>query len=178
MSRYPEKVVMTESGPTGELSKSDEKRFNEIVEKIEYVVFNAWREAGPLFQELRDKRLYRKTHKHVEDFCRDKWGISKRRMNQIIHSHKNALLCESKMGTAVPKTVFKSERSARPLKGVPHGSMDEVAKRIEVIADTEEITEQIVRNVVSKVCPVKKKKQPDRIPCEHCGGKGWTLAET
>lgn len=178
---FPKKVVMVEAGPTGDLTKVEVIRFAEIIDKIEYVVFDAWREAGPLFQELRDKRLYREITPDFNVYCRDKWGMSKRHVNRIIHSTKNAELCESKMsivGPAGPKTAFKSEVSARPLSNVKHGKMQEVADQLEVIAQVEDLTERIVRDVVAKVCPVKKKDRPERIECEYCGGKGWTSPET
>ena len=38
----------------------------------------AFFEAGKALMELRDRRLYRSTHKTFEDYCRDRFGHNRR----------------------------------------------------------------------------------------------------
>jgi len=48
--------------------------------KVERAVF----EAGKALAELRDRRLYRSTHRTFEEYCRDRFGYTHRRVNYLI----------------------------------------------------------------------------------------------
>ncbi len=41
-------------------------------------------EAGKALMELRDRRLYRSTHSTFEDYCKDRFGYTHRRVNYLI----------------------------------------------------------------------------------------------
>ncbi len=47
-------------------------------------VERAFYEAGTALKELRDRRLYRSTHKTFEEYCRDRFGYSRRKMDYLI----------------------------------------------------------------------------------------------
>jgi hypothetical protein len=43
-------------------------------------------EVGQAFMAIRDGRLYRATHRTFEDYCRDRWAISKTHANRMIEA--------------------------------------------------------------------------------------------
>jgi hypothetical protein len=47
-------------------------------------VERAFYEAGTALKELRDRRLYRSTHKTFEEYCRDRFGYSRRKIDYLI----------------------------------------------------------------------------------------------
>ena len=174
---YLKQKQRAESGLNAPMTPAEITRFDEIVAEIQEVVIDSWRRSAPLLLELRDSRGYRRTHTHIEDFCFELWGMTERRIKQLIKSSQNAELCESKMEK--PRKIFTSEISSRPLMKVPHGKMAEVTVLCEEAYDDKGIlTFQAVEKIVSTVCPQKKKDDVERIKCEYCGGKGWTTPET
>ncbi len=44
----------------------------------------AFHEAGKALLELRDRRLYRSTHKTFEEYCKDRFGYSRRQPYYLI----------------------------------------------------------------------------------------------
>ncbi len=66
--------------------------------------------VGNALLEIRDRRLYRETHSTLEDYCRDKWQMSRPRAYQLIEAAEVV----GNLSTVVdipPAT----ERQARPL---------------------------------------------------------------
>lgn len=51
---------------------------------LERRVERAFFEAGKALAELRDRRLYRSTHRTFEEYCRDRFGYTHRRVNYLI----------------------------------------------------------------------------------------------
>ncbi|GAA6617570.1 hypothetical protein [Scytonema sp. NUACC26] len=51
---------------------------------LERKVERSFYEAGKALMELRDKRLYRNTHKTFEEYCRDRFGHSRQKSNYLI----------------------------------------------------------------------------------------------
>ena len=64
----------------GELSYEEERDRLHLERKVE----RAFYEAGRALRELRDRRLYRSTHKTFENYCRDRFGFTHRRINYLI----------------------------------------------------------------------------------------------
>lgn len=54
--------------------------------RLELKVQRAFYEAGTGLRDLRDKRLYRSTHKTFEDYCFDRFGFARRRPYQLIEA--------------------------------------------------------------------------------------------
>ena len=52
--------------------------------RLERKVGRAFYEAGKALRELRDKRLYRSTHKTFEEYSRDRFGHSRQKSNYLI----------------------------------------------------------------------------------------------
>ena len=53
---------------------------------LERRVEQAFFEAGKALTELRDRRLYRSTHKTFEDYCRERFGFSRRQPYHLIEA--------------------------------------------------------------------------------------------
>lgn len=72
-------------------------------------------EVGRELAKMRDKRLYRDTHPTFEDYCRERWGMSR------VHAHHQIEAAEIAL-TMVNTDRPQNERQARelaPLKGKP-----------------------------------------------------------
>jgi hypothetical protein len=76
------KSGFSKSAPTEyeELSHDEQRDRLHLERKVE----RAFYEAGIALQELRDRRLYRSTHKTFEQYCRDRFGYNRSRSYQLI----------------------------------------------------------------------------------------------
>lgn len=79
-----EAVVTVETlatdGEISELTKDEEQERHRLERKVE----RAFHEAGTALRELRDKRLYRSTHKTFEAYCRDRFGFNRAHPYRLI----------------------------------------------------------------------------------------------
>lgn len=109
---------MTDVQVVGEgLLTTDEKgRLDELCGVIDRGI-KTFFEVGMALWEIRDNRLYRETHPTFEDFCRERWDISRGYANQNIAASqvvKNlaAIAAESSGDTLI---IPANEAQARPL---------------------------------------------------------------
>lgn len=77
-------------------------------------------EVGTALLTIRDRRLYRAQYGTFEDYCRERWGMSQRRANQLVASAETMLI----LGTIVPicndsPILPVTESQARPLTQLP-----------------------------------------------------------
>lgn len=49
-----------------------------------HFALNIWYQVGEALLHIRDKRLYRSTHKTFEEYCRERWDFSRRRAYQLL----------------------------------------------------------------------------------------------
>jgi hypothetical protein len=63
-----------------ELTPEEERDRLHLERKVE----RAFYEAGKALMELRDRRLYRSTHRTFEEYCRDRFGHSRQQSNYLI----------------------------------------------------------------------------------------------
>jgi hypothetical protein len=76
----PAEVVTEELTETEELT--DEEQSDRLF--LERKVEQAFWQAGRALKELRSRRLYRSTHKTFEEYCRDRFDYSRRKMDYLI----------------------------------------------------------------------------------------------
>ncbi len=78
--------------------------------RLEHKVERAFYEAGAALRELRDKRLYRSTHRTFEEYCKDRFGFQRAYPYRLIDA---AAVVDnlSPIGDILPK----SESQCRPL---------------------------------------------------------------
>lgn len=68
-------------------------------------------EVGEALSAIRERRLYRASHGTFEEYCREKWGMSRVRAHQFIDGAEAVL-------TIVNKEAIKTESQARELAKV------------------------------------------------------------
>jgi hypothetical protein len=94
---------------TKQLTKEEQHE----LERCEVVIkqgLETFVEVGHALIIIRDKRLYRLEYKRFEDYCRDKWGMSRPRAYEMIGASK-VIGNVSATADILPQT----ERQARPL---------------------------------------------------------------
>lgn len=77
-------------GEIEELSDDEQTARLHLERKVERAFF----EAGKALSALRDRRLYRSTHRTFEEYCRDRFGHSRQKSNYLIAAddvYKNLL---------------------------------------------------------------------------------------
>lgn len=87
-------------------------------------------EVGNALLTIRDDRLYRESHDAFEDYCRERWGFSRQRAQQLTSA---AQAVTTIVGTDLPAPV--NEGQARELARVPEDKRSEVWR--ETVARTE-----------------------------------------
>jgi hypothetical protein len=70
-------------------------------------------EVGTALQRIRDERLYRETHATFEDYCRERWSLSKPYASQIIVGSETVAIATAE-GLPAPR----NEAVARKLAGL------------------------------------------------------------
>lgn len=106
-------------------------------------------EVGAALAEIREARLYRETHGTFEDYCRERWGMSRTHANRLVES-ATVVRNLAPMG-ATPA----NERQARALTSVPAKERAEVWKEAVETAPNGKITAAHVAETV------KRHKEPN-----------------
>jgi hypothetical protein len=75
-------------------------------------------DVGHALAEIRERRLYRATHKTFEDYCREKWGFSRQRGQQLIAAAEVTTIVD-----------VRNEAQARVLAGATPSAMRETVAR-------------------------------------------------
>lgn len=74
-------------------------------------------EVGNALMEIRDGRLYRTTHGAFEDYCRERWGFSRQRANQLVDA---ATLTTTVVSQGLPAPTNEAQaRELAPLRSEP-----------------------------------------------------------
>jgi N6-adenosine-specific RNA methylase IME4 len=132
-------------------------------------------EVGEALLEIRDSRLYRIEHRTFEAYCREKWGMSRPRVYQLI----GASQVTKQVSTIVDKAP-STESQARPLTKLPPeqqaqawskavemaGGEQPTAKQVEV-AVLELVDESVIlqkaREIRSATAEVKRAERVERL---------------
>ena len=103
-------------------------------------------DVGTALLEIRDTRLYRQAFSTFEEYCRDRWGISRPRAYQLIDAATVAV----NLSTIVDK-LPATESQARPLTGLPVDLQREAWQRAVDTAPNGKITAAHVASVVDSL---------------------------
>lgn len=105
-------------------------------------------EVGNALATIRDQRLYRATHATFEDYCQDRWGLTRRHINHTIAA---AQVVENlgNLGTMVPKPA--NERQARPLTKLPPEQQREAWEEAVATAPDGRVTAAHVERTVKRL---------------------------
>ncbi|MBD2731313.1 hypothetical protein H6G96_34650 [Nostoc sp. FACHB-892] len=117
---------------------------------LERKVERAFFEAGKALTELRNRRLYRSTHKTFEDYCRDRFGHSRRQSYLLMDA---AVVFDNLLEKCDPMDHIlpTSERQVRPITKLEPQEQQEVWLRAVELAGGKVPTGRIVKDVVQRI---------------------------
>ncbi|BAY93705.1 MULTISPECIES: hypothetical protein [unclassified Tolypothrix] len=127
---------------------------------LERKVERAFFEAGKALAELRDRRLYRSTHRTFEDYCRDRFGHSRQQSNYLIaaagvYENLTTIGCQNveneNLTTICCQILPTNERQVRPLTKLEPQQQQEVWQQAVEEAGGKVPTGKIVKDVVQRI---------------------------
>ncbi|MHC5916432.1 MAG: hypothetical protein ACYTXE_36855 [Nostoc sp.] len=129
---------------------------------LERKVEKAFFEAGKALMELRERRLYRSTHKTFEEYCRDRFSYTYRHVNYLIagclivdnikmgtNSSQNE--SQDEMGTNSSQILPTSEVQVRPLAKLEPQQQPEAWQQAVEKAEGKVPSGRIVKDVVQEI---------------------------
>ncbi|MBD2525689.1 hypothetical protein [Nostoc sp. FACHB-133] len=163
---------------------------------LERKVERAFFEAGKALMELRERRLYRSTHKTFEEYCRDRFSYTYRHVNYLIagclivdnikmgtNSSQNER--QDEMGTNSSQILPTSEVQVRPLaKLEPQqqpGAWQQAVEKAEGKVPSGRIVKDVVQQImertkvpntyqIGEVCQILAKDNPELRGKGGCWG--------
>ena len=100
--------------------------------------------AGRALITIRDERLYRRTHRTFEEYCRSRWLFSRTHVNRLINMAKILDLL------APIGAIVENAYQVRPLSGLSAEAVPKAWQMAEVLADGGKVTERHVRQAAIK----------------------------
>ncbi|MBN3950108.1 MAG: hypothetical protein HWQ38_28005 [Nostoc sp. NMS7] len=137
-----------------ELTQEEQSDRLHLERKVERAFF----EAGKALAELRDRRLYRSSHRTFEDYCRDRFGHSRRQSYLLMDAAVvfDNLLEKCDRNDHILPT---SERQVRPMTKLEPQQQQEVWLRSVEIAGGKVPIGRIVKDVVQ--CIMERTQVPN-----------------
>lgn len=103
---------------------------------------------------IRDARLYRASHETFEDYCRDRWGMSRGRANQLVRAAQTVAALDTTVSTP------ESEAQLRPLAPLDPPQQREAWSEAVASAPNGKPTAKDVAKAAERIAP----RQPDPDP--------------
>ncbi|MBN3874921.1 hypothetical protein [Nostoc sp. JL23] len=141
-----------------ELTQEEQSDRLHLERKVERAFF----EAGKALMELRERRLYRSTHKTFEEYCRDRFSYTYRHVNYLIagclivdnikmgtNSSQNE--SQDEMGTISSQILPTSEVQVRPLAKLEPQQQPEAWQQAVEQAEGKVPSGRIVKDVVQRI---------------------------
>lgn len=112
--------------------------------------------------ELRDRRLYRSTHKTFEEYCKDRFGYSRRQPYLLMDA---AVVFDNLLEKCDPldQVLPTNERQVRPMTKLEPQEQQEVWLRAVELAGGKVPTGRIVKDVVQRIMERTKVPNPYRV---------------
>ncbi|AVH63867.1 hypothetical protein [Nostoc sp. 'Peltigera membranacea cyanobiont' N6] len=139
-----------------ELTEEEQRDRLHLERRVERAFF----EAGKALTELRDRRLYRSTHKTFEEYCRDRFAHSRQQSNYLIaaagvYENLTTIGCQNvaneNLTTIGCQILPTSERQVRPMTKLEPQEQQEVWLRAVEVAGGKVPTGRIVKDVVQRI---------------------------
>ncbi|BBD70712.1 hypothetical protein NIES4072_70790 [Nostoc commune NIES-4072] len=129
-----------------ELTEEEQRDRLHLERRVERAFF----EAGKALTELRDRRLYRSTHKTFEDYCRDRFAHSRRQSYLLMDA---AVVFDNLMEKCDPldHILPTNERQVRPMTKLEPEQQQEVWVKAVEQAGGKVPPARIVKNVVQQI---------------------------
>ena len=96
-----------------------EKQTLDYLENIVSEGIDTWQKVGTALEEICRQRLYREDHDTFEDYCKNRWGISRSRAYQLMSAIKAARNVSTMVEGGIPFVTPQSERQIRTLAALP-----------------------------------------------------------
>lgn len=160
MSKKPETetetAFVTKAMVRQNMSLSEKKLFVAKERVLEHH-FRTFKQAGEALLVIRDKRLYREHHATFEEYCRERWDMSKTQANRLIAAAQTVTALEKESPETSSVTSRFTEGSVRPLTTLkPETQKKVVAKLMET--QPKEITAKLVTDTARAIAPKEVKK--------------------
>lgn len=150
-------------------------RLNDLERRIEAARMS-FVDAGEALAEIRDERFYRLTHGTFEDYCQERWGLSRVHAHRLIEAasavERIRLL---PIGNILPATESQARELTRledPDQQI--AAWEKVVERTD--GDPKKITAKVVREEVQKLLPEKDDDAPFLIYEERAEVSAWLEA--
>jgi hypothetical protein len=139
-----------------ELSKEEESDRNLLERKVERAFF----EAGKALMELRNRRLYRSTHRTFEEYCRDRFGHSRQKSNYLIaaadvYENLTTICCQNSgiddLTTNSSQILPTSEGQVRPMTKLEPQEQWEVWQTAVEVAGGKVPSGRVVKDVIERI---------------------------
>ncbi len=138
------------------------------LERLEAVIADnlvAFYEVGKALYAIRDHRLYRESHKTFEDYCKDKWGMSRNYANRLVAASE---VMENLVPIGTKTELPITESQARPLTALPPDQQQEVWKEAIETAPKGKVTARHVAEIVEKrTSPAPKQQQSHKYQIQQ-----------
>ena len=108
-------------------------------------------EVGNALVKIRDQRLYRERHGTFEDYCQERWGMSRSHANRLIGASE---VVEDLAPMGAKSELPQSERQARELKKAPPEQRAKVWKEAQERSGSTQPTAKQVKQAVAEVLPL------------------------
>jgi hypothetical protein len=128
------------------LTEEEQRDRLHLERRVERAVF----EAGKALTELRDRRLYRSTHKTFEEYCKERFGYSRRQPYLLMDA---AVVFDNLLEKCDPldQVLPTNERQVRPMTKLEPHEQQEVWLRAVELAGGKVPTGRIVKDVVQRI---------------------------
>lgn len=146
----------TEAGPLAPTLNETERQRLEKCETIIQRGLEVFLQVGQALFQIRSERLYRAEYATFENYCRDKWNLSRIHVHRIIDASEVVLNLMPVSRDRLPE----NEKQARPLSSLPPDDQKVVWGRILAALDTgspKKITGKLVETFVTQF-----KREKDR----------------
>lgn len=169
-----EKTVPVEVVEFEELTEEEVRDRLHLERRVE----RAFYEAGKALMELRNRRLYRSTHKTFEDYCRDRFGFERRHPYRLIDAASvvDNLIQMCPIGTQTETELTQeqmcpigfqilpaNERQVRPLTKLEPDEQRSCWQLSVFEAGNKVPSERIVKDIVQRVMERTKVPNPYRV---------------
>jgi hypothetical protein len=156
VAEAPRKVTKPATRKIKQLSPHEKEIFVRMEDVIQSHL-ESFSKAGDALVAIRDGRLYRETHGTFEDYCRERWEMSKTQANRLIAAasviHNIGKVKESK-----DIAEHLSESAVRPLTGLTPAQQQKVIRKVvekapPPVAGRSRVTARLVQNVARATFP-------------------------
>ena len=124
---------------------------------LERKVERAFYEAGMALMELRDRKLYRSSHNTFAEYCKDRFGFTKRSAYYLIDTVE--IVDNLQKSEPLVHIMPTSERQCRPLKSLNPSQQKEAWVKSVKLAKGKVPSSKIVKEVVNQIKGCSPTKQ-------------------